>query len=212
MRTMVLFAALAMSFCFPAPAQNWEVGADAGYGFSRDLRVTAPAATAETGFKSGVAFGAVAGNDMYRYVGGEARYTYRQSDMKLSSAGTSTEFAAESHAVHFDLTLHSKPRGAALRPFLAAGAGAKWYRGTGAERSFQPLSNILVLSHATEAKPLVTFGGGVKAKISQHALVRVEFRDYATPVPEKLLVPRRDVSVGGWVHDFIFLLGVSASF
>ena len=99
-----------------------------------------------------------------------------------------------------------------VRPFLAAGAGVKFYQGTGAEPAFQPLSNLVVLSHTTEAQPLVSVGGGVKFRVAKHALLRVDFRDYATPLPTNLLAVPGNSKLRGWIHDFVFLAGVSTTF
>jgi hypothetical protein len=195
-----------------ALAQNWEVGGSAGYGFNRDLKFTATSATGTTGFQSGYAFGAVLGNDRFRYIGGDVRYTYRAGDLKVSSAGTTALARGESHAVHYDVLIHAASKEASVRPFLAAGAGARVFRGTGKEAAFQPLENLLVLTHATEAKPLISVGGGVKFAAGRRALLRLDFRDYLTPLPEELLASPRSTRVNGWLHDFVFLVGVSTQF
>ncbi len=190
-------------------AQQWEIGGAAGFGLPREAGVSGPSIAGNAGFSNGVAFGAVAGNNMYGRLGGEARYTYRASDLKLTAAGQSVGLNGEAHAIHYDLLLHAAPAKAIVRPFLAGGAGVKLFRGTGTERSFQPLSEIAVLSRTSEAKPLVSVGGGVKIALSDHALVRFDLRDYASPFPEKLIAPRRGVNLNGWLHDFVFLVGIS---
>jgi len=99
-----------------------------------------------------------------------------------------------------------------VRPFLAAGAGVKVYRGTGAEPAFQPLSNLVVLTHTTEAQALISVGGGVKFSVSKRALFRLDFRDYLTPLPSDLLATPRGSKVSGWMNDFVFLVGISTVF
>src|SRR5262249_9348240 len=147
-----------------ASAQSWEVGADAGYGFYRHADVTNGSLTGKTGFESGAAFGAVLGNQFHSIVGGEARYTFQINDLMLSAGSTKATVTGQSHALHYDVLIHANRPGAAVRPFVAAGAGVKWFRGTGDERVFQPLSNLVALSHTHEAKPLVSVGGGIKIK------------------------------------------------
>src|SRR5262249_40911065 len=151
-------------------------------------------------------------DQMNRWVGGEARYTYRLDDLQVSSGSTKVRTSAQSHAIHFDVLIHAKSKESRVRPFLAAGAGVKLYRGTGAEPAFQPLNNLVVLSHNHEAQPLISVGGGVKFTVSRSVLFRLDFRDYATPVPTSLLATPPGSRIGGWLQDLVFLAGVSTVF
>jgi len=132
--------------------------------------------------------------------------------MRVRSGSTEATAKAESHAIHYDVLVHGARMGSAIRPFLAVGAGVKFYRGTGPEPSFQPLSNLVVLTHTSEAQPLISVGGGIKFKLSRVTLFRVDFRDYATPLPNNLLAPYPGTKLSGWMHDFVFLAGISAAF
>ena len=205
-----------LTLLFPLPclllSQHWEVGADGGYGVFRDASVTAGTATGKAGFAPGMAVGALLGNQFNRLVGGEIRYTYRADDLRVSSGSTEAKATAKSHALHYDVLIHATSKDSPVRPFLAIGAGVKLYRGTGAEPSFQPLSNLVLLSHTNEAQPLISAGGGVKFRVSPRALVRLDFRDYATPIPTSLLATPGNSKISGWMHDFVFLVGVSATF
>ena len=192
--------------------QSWEVGASGGYGVSRDVSVTAGSASGKTGFSPGYTFGGLLGNQISRHFGGEVRYTYQAEDLRVKSGSTEAKAAARAHALHYDVLIHATPAESAIRPFLAVGAGVEFYQGTGTETPFQPLSNLVVLTRANEAQPLVSAGGGVKFKLSRRALFRVDFRDYATPVPTSLLATPSNSRISGWVHNFVFLLGVSATF
>jgi hypothetical protein len=207
-KTLILLAPLP---CLLS-AQSWEVGASGGYGLYRNKSVTSGSLTGSAGFDSGFAAGALLGNQMNSYVGGEARYTFRKDDLKVSSGSTKATAGAQSHALHYDVLIHGAKKGSPVRPFLAAGAGVKWYRGTGAEPVFQPLSNLVVLTHTSEAQPLVSVGGGVKVSVSKRALFRLDFRDYTTPLPNNLLATPATAKIGGWVHDFVFLAGISSVF
>lgn len=195
--------------CAVLQAQQWEVGASAGYGAFRDAAVSNGSVSGKAGFANGVAFGALFGNNISRHFGGEVRYTYRDDNLKLTARGQEVTAGAESHALHYDVLVHAAKEGASVRPFVAAGAGVKYFRGTGAEPSFQPNSDIAVLTHASEATPLVSVGGGVKCAVSRRTRVRLDFRDYATPVPTKLIAPRQNVKFSGWMHDFVFMVGIS---
>src|ERR1051325_5837503 len=192
--------------------QQWEVGGSAGYGLYRDVNVTAGSVTGKTGFAPGVAFGGVIGNQMNRWVGGEARYTFRSDDLRVSSGSVEAKAKAQSHAIHYDVLLHAAKKESPIRPFAAIGAGVKIYRGIGAEPAVQPLSNLVVLTHTREAQPLISAGGGVKFSMSHRTMLRLAARDYFTPVPGNLLSTRGTTRVGGWMHDFVFLVGISTVF
>ncbi len=197
--------------CFLA-GQSWEVGGSGGFGVYKDVNVTAGSVSGSAGFASGVAFGAVLGNQVNRWIGGEARYTYRSDDLRVKSGASEAKAGAMSHAIHYDVLIHAATKESPVRPFLAVGAGVKLYRGTGAELSYQPLSNLVVLTHTNEAQPLISIGGGVKVSVSRRAILRLDFRDYATPVPTSLLATPPNSRIGGWIHDFVFLVGVSTVF
>ena len=193
-------------------AQHWEVGGSAGYGLYRDVSVSNGPLSGKAGFQSGVAFGGVFGNETTRLIGGEARYTYRSNDMRVSSGSTKATAGAQSHAVHYDVLVHGASSEASVRPFAAIGAGVKYYRGTGNEVPFQPLSNLVALTRTSEAQPLISAGGGVKFRISPRALVRIDFRDYMTPFPSSLLALPANSRGGGWMHDFVVMVGISGLF
>jgi hypothetical protein len=84
----------------------------------------------------------------------------------------------------------------------------KIYRGTGAA-GLQPLQNFATLQAAAQARPLVTFGGGVKYALSDRWLLRLDLRDYATPFPAGVIAPIPGSRLGGWLHDFVPVLGIS---
>src|SRR5579859_716746 len=83
-------------------AQKWEIGGLGGGGFYNSASVSAPSGSGDVGFKSSFAAGALIGNSMYRYIGGELRYEYLPGDLKVSSGGTSATFTGRSQAVHYD--------------------------------------------------------------------------------------------------------------
>jgi len=154
----------------------------------------------------------VFGNETTRHIGGEARYTYRDNDLRVSSGSTRATAGAESHALHYDLLIHGAPVEATARPFVAIGGGMKYYRGTGVEAPFQPLSSLVVLTKTTEVSPLISAGAGIKLRISRRSLVRIDFRDYMTPFPSNLLALPANSRAKGWVHDFVLMVGFSGIF
>lgn len=209
-----LLCVLALCPLIPAvlPAQTWEVGGAAGYGLYRDLNAKSPAASGRTGFATGFAFGGVLGDNMSEHIGGEIRYTYRADDLRISSGSTEATREAESHALHYDVLIHATRRAAAIRPFVALGAGVKFFRATGPQTFAEPFPTLVLFAHQSQAKPLASVGGGVKFSTSRRTLVRIDFRDYATPRPDRLLVPAPGATISGWMHDFVFLAGISGVF
>lgn len=195
--------------CF---GQKWEIGGAAGYSFFQNQTINSPSGNAEAGFKNGPVFSVTGGENLYRYIGGEFRYTFISDDLKLKMNGQQATLGGQSHAFHYDFLFHGTPRESRIRPFAAVGAGARFFRGTGAESAFQPLMNIAVLTQTSEWKALISFGGGVKFAVSKHVLLRVDFRDYASPFPTKLIAPMKGASVSGWLHDLIPMGGISFTF
>lgn len=206
---LVIVTLAAGSCCF---GQSWSVGAAGGFGYYHDATITNAAGSANAGFGPRFAAGAVLGEDVAEHFGGELRYTYRDGDSELRFNGREANLDAAAHALHFDFLAYATRRHARLRPFLAGGAGIKRYTATGREDPNQPLSNFAQLAHNDEVKALVSFGGGVKAMLGDHWLVRVDFRDYATPFPENVIVPAPGAKVHGWLHDFVPLFGVDWTF
>lgn len=187
----------------PANAQRFEFGLGGGGSFYTSREVTNQRGTADAGFKSGWALTTYLGHNSTDLLGGEVRYTYLKNDLKLDGNGGEARFAGESHAVHYDLLFHTSPRQAPVRPYVSAGGGMKIYRGTGTEVVTQPLANLALLTRTTETIPLVSFGGGVKMRLSDHIGFRVDVRDYFTPFPKKLIAPNVGSRIGGWIHNIV---------
>jgi hypothetical protein len=212
MRKTTLLFLVGLGLSVTGFAQEWEIGGVGGAGFVNGLDVARAGASATTGFKSGAAFGAFAGSNLYAHLGGEIRYTYQMSDLKISSGGTEATFKGVSHAIHYDLVFHPARKRSKAQPFLAAGAGVKVFRGTGKEQAYQPLSNFAYLTKTQDLRPLITAGGGVKYRVSEHLFFRAEVRDYITPFPNKVITPAPGAKVSGWVQDFVPLFGLSFVF
>ena len=207
---LALVALAGSSGCY---AQSWSVGVAGGFGWYNDAKITnAAGSSASAGFGPRFAAGGVVGEDVSEHFGGELRYTYRDGDSELRFNGREANLDAAAHALHFDFLAYATGRHARLRPFLAGGAGIKRYTGTGRIDPAQPLTSFALLAHADEVKALVSFGGGVKLQLADHWVVRVDFRDYATPFPEHVIVPAPGAKGHGWLHDFVPLFGVDWTF
>ncbi len=205
--------------CGPAPslarggwAQRLELGGLGGYGIQAGLTAKTASAEAETGFRSGGAWGIVGTDNMYSHISGELRYLYRWSDLRVESGGQKASFAGRSHIINYDFQFHTQPREARVRPFVAVGAGIKFFQGTGVERAFQPLSQFVLLTKKDQTVALISVGGGVKWAYGNRLSLRFEVRNYITPLPTEVLVPAPGASVSGWLHDILPLVGLSYRF
>jgi hypothetical protein len=193
-------------------AQNYEIGGAVGFGAYRNGSIVSPAGTATAGFRNGVAASGVFGEDLYRHLSGEVRYLYQDGASFLSMGGAKGSMGAQSHALHYDVLLHLKPRGDRIRPYAAGGAGGKFYETTGRIPTPQPLPGIAALTAQNEWRPLFTVGVGVKVRIAGRAVVRGDFRDYITTFPNALFTPAEDGKRRGIFHQFTPLFGVGYTF
>jgi hypothetical protein len=207
--TISLFALLAAAAC---SAQQWELGFAGGVGVFKNGTITSDAGTADAGFKVGPAISAFATQNMYRHMAGQIRYTFQFDDMRLASGGTEVTFKAQSHAIHYDLLFLGGSPDAHVRPYVLAGGGVKMYRGTGKEQETQDLLQFAALTRTQQTMPLITFGGGVKARLGKRAFVYIEARDYLTPFPKDVIAPVPPSKASGWIHDFTPMIGLSFSF
>lgn len=195
-----------------AVAQQWEAGGLGGFGITSDVSVKNSAGSVTTGLKNGFAVGAFAGSNDYKYFGGEASYIYREGDLKLDGRGSSVSFGSYTQFLDFRFLVHFAPRESRIRPFLAFGGGVGIYSGTGRESAAQPLNSFVGLTHTTETKPMVSGSAGLKMRLTQHLAFRVEFRDYATPYPSRMIAIAPGASGGGWLHNFMPVAGIGATF
>jgi outer membrane protein W len=214
MKHFLPLMSLAIAVATPAAfAQKWEVGFGAGGSFLTSQTVTNPAGNAEATRNPGVALSAWLDNNIGSGIfGGELRYDYEMGDLKLSSGGTSTTFGSRSNAVHYDFLYNFSSSEAAVRPYVLAGGGVKWYSGSGTEQVYQPLSNIAVFSDVRDLRAMASVGAGVKFNIAKSTLLRLEVHDYLTPFPSKLIAPVSGSSVSGWLQDFVVSAGISFTF
>jgi hypothetical protein len=197
--------------CLSGYAQTWEVGGAGGLGVTRNLTVSNPTTSADVGIKNGVAFSALLSQRLYRHFAGEGRYTFQVGELRLKGNGQEPTLNAESHAMHYDLLVIVTQPKAVVRPFLAVGGGAKIYHSSERPPIFQPLNNLVVLTQTTQAEPMVSVGGGVKFALGR-AILRLDVRDYATPLPDKLFAVRAGARLNGWLNNIVFLVGIGYAF
>ena len=193
--------------------QKWEFGGAAGAGFYTSQTVTnSTAGNANAKIGAGLTASAWLANNTSDRWSGELRYDFQRGALGLSSGGASASFGAQSHAIHYDVHLHFAPREASIRPFVSFGGGMKMFQGTGQEVTAQPLSRIALLTKTTDLRPVVSVGAGVKARLGERWNLRAGVWDFFSPFPGKVIAPNAGSSVGGLVHDFVPMIGISYIF
>jgi Outer membrane protein beta-barrel domain len=193
-------------------AQEGEIGGFGGYGWNVNPSLSNSLGSAVAGFTPKGAIGAVLGDDMYEYIGGEIRYTFQFGGPELRSGGYQVNMMGYTNLVTYDLLIHIRPKDDKLRPFVAGGAGIKVFSGTGIRSTDQPLSGFALLSPCTEVEPAISAGGGLKYRITKHAQLRLDFRTYFSPLPHRIFRTAELSLVHGWVYDFVPMVGISYLF
>jgi len=205
----LIAAGVCVAYCF---AQDTEIGGAIGYGVYRDGSIYAPGGKAEAGIRNRFAAGAVFGEDLYDHLSGEIRYLYHDGHAFLSAGGVKTDMQGQSHTFTYDLLFHLNDREHRLRPFFAAGGGAKGYVVAGPAPFPQPLPNIATLRTVDEWKPVISLGGGVKFRLYRNIVLRADFRDYLTTFPRRQIVPAANGTARGIFQQFTPLFGVGYTF
>lgn len=206
MMTRIIFLATAAATA--SFAQQWEVGGLGGAGFLNHVGVTAPAGAATAGFQNSPAFGGYVGYNSYKHIGGELRYTYLPSNLRLTSGGKEATFKGDSHAMHYDVVFHTAKEGAKTQLFAAVGGGVKIFRGTGKEAAYQDLSRFGYFTKTQSFKPMASVAVGVKIRLSQRVFLRTEFRDYITAFPKEVITPPTGVKYGTLLHNLVPMIGI----
>lgn len=204
--------AMAALISLPAMAQKWEFGAGGGASFYTNKDIVNRTGTAETGFSPGYTATVWLGQDSYKHLGGEIRYHFEKNDLKLAAGGTKVNFSAHAHTVGYNVLIHTQPKTAKVRPYVLVGGGVKIFRGTGAPRASQPLSQFAALTNTDQTKPYVQFGAGIKVNMGEHLYIRAELTDQLSPFPNEVIYPAAGGSLSGWVHNILPVFGIGLAF
>ena len=203
------YALMLFGACSPAAAQGWEAGGAAGFGFYHSVAIEGPDGRGSAGFGPRFVLSAVAGKSFAEHLAIEGRYIYQDGDLQILGRGEEANLDGDSSALSSELVYSLFGRRASLRPYFAAGGGVKVYRGTQNPAPDEPLMDLALLHHATQAVGLVSYGGGVKWHFAEHWWLRFDLRDYVTPFPTKLISEPAGAHLNGWLHDFVPMLGLS---
>ncbi len=191
---------------------TWEFGGNVGYGLYRGGSVYSPGGTASAGILNRFAAGAVLGENINNYISGEIRYEYQDGHPYLRFDGSRYDIQGQSQTITYDILFHFKPRQSRLRPFIAAGGGAKGFLIAGPAPYPQPIPNIATLNNTNQWKFVVSVGAGVKYTLQEHVLLRFDFRDYITTFPSAEIAPAPHNTARGVFNQFTPLFGVSYLF
>lgn len=205
-------AVLILTAGFVYGQQEWELGANIGYGIYRNGTIYSGAGTINAGIRNRFAAGATFCDNLYEHLSGEFRYEYHDGHPFLSGAGVSKDIQGQSHTLTYELLFHFKPRDSKLRPFIAAGGGVKDYAIVGPAPNPQPVPAIATLNSVDEWKFVVSLGAGVKYRLGPHVLVRADFRDFMTQFPKRQLAPAASGTARGIFQQFTPMFGVSYLF
>jgi hypothetical protein len=193
-------------------AQQWEFGGLGGGGFLSNVSVSSGPAAATAGFQSGGAFGAFLGQNLYSHLTGEFRYEFLQSNLQLSSGGSTAQFNGMAHAIHYDLLYHTNRKNSPVQYFGALGGGAKIFQGTGTEAAYQPLYQFGYFTKTRQTVGMLSVGGGMTYKLGPRMFLRAEVRDFITPFPTKIITPPQGVKYGSILNDIVPMVGLEYVF
>jgi len=193
-------------------AGDLEIGGAGGFGFYHDASITNTNGSAKAGFGPRFVLSAVAGWNWSRLLAVEGRYTFQDGDAALRSQGLEANLDGDAQSAMAELLFSPQPKSSRFRFFGAVGFGVKVYQTTHPSPGPQPLTDFAMLQKANQAEPLITYGAGIRYAFSKHWLIRVEFRDYTTPFPTRVITPAPGARLSGWLHDIVPTLGISRTF
>ena len=209
MKYAVLVLALLSGAAF---GQQYEIGADIGYGIYRNGTIFSDTQTVQAGIRNRFAAGIVLGDEFSNYVSAEFHYLYHDGHPFLQAPGVKADIQGQSDALTYDLLFHFKKREHRWRPYVDGGVGAKEYVTAGPAPFPQPIPQVASLTTNDVWKVVFSAGGGVTCRLMPHVLLRAEFRDYLTTFPRQQIVPAPHNTARGIFQQFTPLFGVAYTF
>ncbi|HLJ45748.1 MAG TPA: hypothetical protein VKU01_07065 [Bryobacteraceae bacterium] len=189
-------------------AADWQITGAAGFGMYHPLSIQGSAGTAQAGIGPRYALSVLGGRQFGQHWAVEGGWGFQDGDFEISSGGTKTAFDANAHSFHGDLVWYARKREASWRPYFVGGAGVKLYHGIEEVRP-RPLAQFGAFQDGVDARPMVTFGGGLEKGIGAHWALRLDLRDQATPFPNSVIVPAPGNTINGWLNDFVVTFGIT---
>jgi hypothetical protein len=211
MRTLLAGSLLGLCLlASPGLAQQYEIGALGLISDYTSVNVANATQSGTVGPAFGFSGGFILGQMMNNRWGGEFRYIYFRNDLELKAGSGDADLGGQSHAIHYDVLYYFADPDVSVRPYVAGGFGMKYYQGTGSEDPFQPSSNLALLTKTGEVMPAADFGVGVKWRIGSKTTFRLEFRDYITGVPQKVIAAAPGAEIDGSIlHHWAPFFGIT---
>src|SRR3954463_12928007 len=91
-------------------AQQFEIGANIGYGLYRSGSIYSDSGTAQAGIRNRFAAGGVLGDEFSNYVSAEFRYLYHDGHPFLQAPGVKVDIQGQSDSLTYELLFHFQPR------------------------------------------------------------------------------------------------------
>jgi opacity protein-like surface antigen len=204
--------AVLILFAGTAFGQQYEIGADVGYGIYRDGTIFSSTETIQAGIRNRFAAGIIVGDEFSDYVSAEIHYLYHDGHPFVQGDGVKTDIQGNSEALTYDLLFHFRKRESRWRPYVDGGAGAKGYIIAGPAPYPQPIPQVASLTTNDVWKVAFSAGGGITYRLMPHMEMRVEFRDYMTTFPRQQIVPAPHNTARGIFQQFTPLFGVGYIF
>ena len=146
-------------FASAAFGQQYEIGADVGYGIYRDGTIFAGSETVQAGIRNRFAAGIVLGDEFSNYVSAEIQYLYHDGHPFLEGAGVKSDIQGNSQALTYSLLVHFQKRERRWRLFVEGGVGAKGYIIAGPAPFPQPIPQVASLTTNDVWKVVFSPGG-----------------------------------------------------
>ncbi len=204
--------AVLILFAGAAFGQQYEIGADVGYGIYRDGTIFSASETVQAGIRNRFAAGIVIGDEFSDYISAEIQYLYHDGHPFLQAPGVKADIQGNSEAATYNMLFHFRKRDRRWRPYVEGGIGAKGYIIAGPAPFPQPIPQVASLTTNDVWKVVFTAGGGITYRLIPHMLIRGEFRDYMTTFPRQQIVPAPHNTARGIFQQFTPLFGVSYVF
>ena len=188
------FVVFLVLLAIPAQAQFISVGG--GRLFSQDLSAAAQqgqvGGPASSQFDHSGLLAVDVGFPMLPFLGGAVHYSYSRPDLFLKRGdafGSSAQGELLTHTLTFDARFRT-PEAFGVRLYALAGAGLSRFN-----LDVEQLVEIPFPGGTPEGfiSPVFTFGGGVEKTIFPLIRLKLEVRDYVTPISKELFRPG-----GGW--------------
>src|SRR5437870_1821537 len=97
---------MGIAFTVAVFGQQYQIGADIGYGFYRNGTIYSAAGSVQAGLRNRFAAGISLGYEFSDYVSGQFSYLYHDGHPFLQAPGVKTDIQGQSHALTLELLFY----------------------------------------------------------------------------------------------------------